>query len=241
MAQLSPIGYPRIHSISVAVIEPGTDQRNNANVTGTDKFMRAFGTAIDWSYKSVSQPNAGGREFDLHQGKAWGGTSTINGELPPEDGVLPDRPRGESDTCWHVGMTYIRGNVAEYDAWEALGNPGWNWASLFPCFKKSEQYTIRTDSQLAAGATYEARNHSTSRPLHVGYPAGLQNGSFATPIIEAWTTLSVPHNPDLNGSDVRGFSIGPQTLNPKLDVRWDAALAYYHPVERRRNLKILKQ
>ncbi|KAL2256145.1 hypothetical protein VTK26DRAFT_2116 [Humicola hyalothermophila] len=203
-------------SVSVAVIEPGNDERDNVNVTGTDKFMQAFGTAIDWSYKTTPQLNADGRVFDLHQGKAWGGTSTIN------------------------GMTYIRGNVAEFDAWEMLGNPGWNWAGLFPYFKKSERYIVPGESQLAAGATYEARYHGNDGPLHVGYPPGLRNGSFAPPITQTWTALSLPHNPDLNGGDVRGFSIGPQTLDPGRNIRWDAARAYYHPVEHRRNLKMIR-
>lgn len=66
-------------SVTVVVIEPGTDQRNNPNVTGTDKLQAAFDTPIDWSYKTTIQPGAGNRELPLHQGKAWGGCSTING------------------------------------------------------------------------------------------------------------------------------------------------------------------
>lgn len=66
-------------SVTVAVIEPGTDQRNNPNVTDPAKFTQAFDTPIDWHYMTIKQPGAGDREIDLHQGKAWGGTSTING------------------------------------------------------------------------------------------------------------------------------------------------------------------
>lgn len=66
-------------SVTVAVIEPGTDQRNNPNVTNPDSFSQAFGTAIDWQYVTTKQPGAGGRELVFPQGKAWGGTSTING------------------------------------------------------------------------------------------------------------------------------------------------------------------
>lgn len=66
-------------SVNVVVIEPGTDQRNNPNVTDTDKFSLAFNTPIDWVYLTTAQLGAGGRALELHQGKAWGGTSTING------------------------------------------------------------------------------------------------------------------------------------------------------------------
>lgn len=66
-------------SVTVAVIEPGTDQRNNPNVTDMDKFSLAFGTSVDWQYKTTRQPGAGDRELSFPQGKAWGGTSAING------------------------------------------------------------------------------------------------------------------------------------------------------------------
>jgi choline dehydrogenase-like flavoprotein len=137
-------------------------------------------------------------------------------------------------------MTYIRGNVAEFDAWEKLGNPGWNWNSIFPYFIKSEQYTVPTDSQLAAGATYQRQSHGFTGPLHVGYVPTLENGSYAPLVIDTWNGLSVAHNPDLNSGNVRGFGMGPQTLDPELNMRWDAARAYYHPAEHRSNLRIIQ-
>jgi len=78
-------------SITVTVIEPGLDERNNINVTGTDKFSLAFNTHIDWQYSTVNQTRANNRSLPLHQGKAWGGTSTINGQqaTPP----LPQYPK----------------------------------------------------------------------------------------------------------------------------------------------------
>ncbi|KAK4245571.1 glucose oxidase [Corynascus novoguineensis] len=202
-------------SVTVAVIEPGTDQRNNSNVTSTE-FGKGLDTPIDWNYASIRQPNAGNRTFAMHAGKAWGGTSTIN------------------------GMTYIRGNVAEFDAWEKLGNPGWNWKSIFPYFKRSEKYTAPTKSQQAAGATYESRYHGFTGPLHVGYIPALKNGSFAPVVIKTWERLSIPHNPDLNSGSVRGFGMGPQTLDSELDIRYDSARAYLHPAEHRPNLKMFK-
>ncbi|KAH6632868.1 glucose oxidase [Chaetomium tenue] len=202
-------------SVTVAVIEPGSDERDNPNVT-TTVFGTGLNTPVDWVYSSVNQSRAGNRAFDLHAGKAWGGTSAIN------------------------GMTYIRGNVAEFDAWEELGNPGWNWNSIFGYFKKSEKYTIPTDSQLAAGATFESQYHGFRGPLHVGYTPALKNGSFAPVVRDTWAGLSVTHNPDLNSGDVRGYGMGPQTLDAALNMRWDAARAYLHPAEHRPNLKVLK-
>lgn len=67
-------------SVSVAVIEPGTDQRDNPDVASPDRFMKAFDTPVDWNYVTAKQPGAGDRALPLHQGKAWGGSSAINGQ-----------------------------------------------------------------------------------------------------------------------------------------------------------------
>lgn len=68
-----------VPSVTVAVIEPGSDERDNANVT-TTVFGAGLNTPVDWLYSTVKQFGAGDRPLDLHAGKAWGGTSTINGE-----------------------------------------------------------------------------------------------------------------------------------------------------------------
>lgn len=33
-------------------------------------------------------------------------------------------------------MVYLRGDANDYDAWGALGNPGWSWKNMLPYFKK---------------------------------------------------------------------------------------------------------
>jgi len=48
----------------------------------------------------------------MPQGKVLGGGSILNA------------------MCWN------RGGADDYDAWEALGNPGWGWAGMLPYFIK---------------------------------------------------------------------------------------------------------
>ncbi|KAI0097596.1 GMC oxidoreductase [Nemania sp. FL0031] len=202
--------------VRVAVIEPGDDVRNNINVTDPALFTVPYGTSIDWQYSTTPQPAAGNRTIPFHAGKAIGGTSTIN------------------------GMTYIRGDKAQFDAWEALGNEGWNWESLFPYYKKAEKLTIPDAAQTAAGATYDPAVHGDSGHVHTGFPFSLVNGSFHALATETWEALGYPLNEEPNAGSVRGFSAWPQTLDRDLNIRSDSARSYYYAVEDRPNLTIIK-
>ncbi|KAI3394499.1 hypothetical protein diail_2633 [Diaporthe ilicicola] len=202
--------------ITVAVIEPGEDVRSNPNVTDAGKFVVAFDTSIDWSYPSTIQPGAANRSFTFHSGKAIGGTSTIN------------------------GMTYIRADAAEIDAWEALGNEGWNWNTLLPYYIQTERFTPPTRAQNDVGADFEPEYHGKHGDLNVGFRYALPNGSFYGLVQETWDSLGYPINPDVNSGDTRGFDVWPMTIERDSDMRWDSARAYYYPVEGRDNLVLLK-
>jgi choline dehydrogenase-like flavoprotein len=136
------------------------------------------------------------------------------------------------------GMTYVRAEKAQIDSWEGLGNPGWNWDNLFPYYLKSESFDIPTPAQIDAGASYIAADHGKSGLLKVGYPYGLLNGSLHETVIETWANLSIPHNLDVNGGSVRGFTVWQSTLDRDKNVREDAARAYYYPFQDRPNLHV---
>lgn len=206
-------------STRVAVIEAGGDARDNPNVTSVLGFLTAFGTPIDWAYPMVAQ-TAGldGRDnITYHAGRALGGTSTIN------------------------GMTFLRGDVAEVDAWERLGNPGWNWDALWPHYRGVERFEIPTDGQAAdGGVTWKADYHGEAGDLTTGYPFELINGSVHELWQATWENLGISRNEDPNGGDIRGCSIFPSTVDRDADVREDAARAFLHPVEDRANLQIIQ-
>lgn len=137
-------------------------------------------------------------------------------------------------------MTYIRGDRAQFDAWEALGNPGWNWESLFKRYKQDEEFYPPSRRQIAAGATFEEQNHGFSGELRVGFNPALDNSSFYQNAAASWETLGQAMRVDVNGGDTRGFSIWPQTLDPVQNVRWDAATAFYWPIaHKRRNIQMV--
>lgn len=67
------------------------------------------------NYVSVPQPGLGGRTSPVYSAAVVGGGTVVN------------------------GMFFNRGSAGDYDAWEKLGNPGWNWNGpngLLNYFKK---------------------------------------------------------------------------------------------------------
>lgn len=137
-------------------------------------------------------------------------------------------------------MTYIRANREEIDAWETLGSEGWTWDNLWPYYLKSEKYTHPSPEQSAAGGTYQTPYHGTEGPLRVSYRGNLTDSPTTSLIIETWERLSLALNPDLNSGDTRGIAIGPQTIDPRTDLRWDSTAAYLLPVRDRPNLSVFK-
>ncbi|KAF2678706.1 GMC oxidoreductase [Lentithecium fluviatile CBS 122367] len=203
-------------AITVAVVETGDDVRQNADVQTINFSFTSFNTSINWLYPSVTSAALGSRNLTYRAGKAWGGTSSVN------------------------GMVYIRGDKAQYDAWEDLGNKGWNWDSVFSYYKKGEHFITPTSAQIANGATYDASAHGTTGPLDLGFPFTVSNSSFHDKARDTWKVLGLDSITDLNSGDSHGFDTAPMTLDPPAGVREDSARAYYTPAEARSNLKIIK-
>lgn len=137
-------------------------------------------------------------------------------------------------------MDYLRGDEAEYDAWQTLGNDGWNWKAIAPYFKRSENFTVPTAEQFGLGATYEPDFHGEGGFLKTGFPFGLDNGTFHKEWLETLGEFGIPWNPDPNGGHTRGSSLFPQTLDRDAGVRESSARAYYQPIEHRPNLKVIQ-
>lgn len=135
-------------------------------------------------------------------------------------------------------MAYLRAETSQIDAWERLGNKGWNWDALLPYYKKSEYLQTPTEAQADAGAVVDPTVHGYDGPLTVGWPYGIMNGSIVEDLNSTYQAVGLPYNPEANGGNMRGFNVFPKTLNRELNVREDAARAYYYPVAKRPNLDI---
>lgn len=219
-------------NVTVAVIEAGDSVLSNVNVSNPDGYGLAFGTEIDWAYQTTNQTYGGEVSQTMRAGKAIGGTSTINGK--PDCKILLSQDSKHT----FLGMAYTRAEDIQIDVWETLGNDGWNWKSLLPYYKKSQSLQLPTEAQSLAGATYNATFNGFSGPLETGWKTDLDTGNLSTILVETYAALGVPWNEDVNGGRMVGYNRYPATVDLDLNVREDAARAYYYPIANRSNLHL---
>lgn len=127
--------------------------------------------------------------------------------------------------------------MKDYDAWEELGNPGWNGDAMFNYFKKVEKFHAPNAEQVQYGATYEKNVHGTNGRIDIGYP-GYEFSQSAN-----WNAslehLDFAHRQDLMDGSIHGYSITPNTLDPINVRRSSSYTGYIAPYVSRKNLFVL--
>ncbi len=187
-------------AVSVCLLEAGGEGRS-VLIRAPLAFAFAMPRGVhSWHYQTVPQAGFGGRRGFQPRGKALGGSSTIN------------------------AMIYSRGPRSDYDAWAALGNPGWGYDDVLPYFKRSEANQVHRDSEL----------HGTDGPLHVN---NLQRPSPLNEVfLQACQSQGIPFNPDLNGA--QHFGCYHVQVTQKDGERHSVAAAFLHPHMGRPNLDV---
>ncbi|MDH4566893.1 FAD-binding protein [Pseudomonas sp. BN414] len=160
------------------------------------------GSRYDWAFKSEPEPELKGQRFDLPRGRVLGGSSSINGKL------------------------YVRGNAQDYDEWEALGNPGWGFDSVLPCFMRSERWESGPSPLRGTQGSLET---SFGHYQHSVYQA----------FIDAGTSMGFVFNPDYNGPSQEGFAWSQFTHTHESVARCSSARAYLRPARERPNLTVM--
>jgi len=145
-----------------------------------------LGTVYDWNFTSVAQPSVNNRVFSYNRGRVLGGSSALN------------------------LMSYDRAAAAEYDAWEELGNPGWNWDSMIEAMKKSETFTGKNTE------TYGSEGVGDSGPVQavVNRFVPVQQETF----IPTLNDMGVSSNLESLGGDPLGVMFQPSSIDP---VPWN--------------------
>jgi len=155
----------------------------------------------DWCYRTEPEPGLNGRSILYARGRVLGGCSSIN------------------------GMLYLRGQAADYDSWARItGDARWNWDSVLPVFRKSEDHWRGADAAHGSAGEWRVEQQRLHWDLLDRY-------------IEAAVQAGIPRCGDYNRGD--NFGIGHFEVNQKKGLRWNAARAFLRPVQHRPNLTVL--
>ncbi|KII83632.1 hypothetical protein PLICRDRAFT_47109 [Plicaturopsis crispa FD-325 SS-3] len=201
--------------ITVGVIEAGQDTTTlpeiNANVHIPAFLQRNLTKPeVDWTFMSTPQAGANNRPIYLPRGKGLGGSTLLN------------------------FMQLARGRKGEYDAFEKLGNPGWNWEGLLEYFKKSETFTYKESDIEKYDVQLDPNAHGTSGPIQRIFPRWISEQHFN--FIEAFKALGVPYNRECNNGDNTGVWTNSCAIDPVSATRSSAATGYYEPNRSKSNL-----
>ena len=85
---------------------------NSDNIAVPGLVYKALASPLNWNFTTVEQEHADNMVIPWPHGRVLGGSTAINGRI------------------------YVRAQRADYDAFEKLGNPGWNWDSLVQYSRK---------------------------------------------------------------------------------------------------------
>lgn len=167
-------------------------------LVGPAIMHRTFG----WGLTTEPQAALDNRRIPLPRGKLIGGSGSIN------------------------GMAYHRGHPRDYDDWVRAGNTGWDWHSVLPCFRRSENNADLRDPAL----------HGTDGPVHVTHiprPNPL-NEAF----LQAFDAIGgYARCTDFTGLDPEGYGLRQGTIHR--GQRDSTAAAYLQPARSRANLTVI--
>lgn len=184
---------------SVCLIEAGKRDSNPFIHVPIGLAALARFRQVNWNYTTEPQSELDNREMYWPRGKTLGGSSSVN------------------------AMCYIRGVKQDYDKWEELGAKGWNWDSVLPYFRKSQNQE-RGESEL----------HGVGGPLNV---ADLRYVSdISKHFIQSADELGYATIDDFNGENREGF--GFYQVTQKGGQRCSSAKGYLADILERANLDI---
>ncbi len=126
-------------------------------------------------------------------------------------------------------MMYVRGNPGNFDAWAASGAAGWSYEEVLPYFKKLENYDGGASDYHGADGELSIRDCPDDVMRSEHFLKGATELGFDGP---TW---------DYNGERQEGGAGLLQFHIDKNGQRANAAAAFLHPIEDRKNLAIQTQ
>ncbi|KAI1076640.1 hypothetical protein F5B20DRAFT_593906 [Whalleya microplaca] len=187
---------------SVLVLEAGHDHTTDPCVRTPASWPSLLGSAdFDWDYRSVPQKGLDGKVIPLSQGKLLGGSSAINGQA------------------------FMANSKAAVDSWAEFGNPGWDWQTLAPYYRKFN--TLSLPSATACDHLrldyIDDAVRATDGPVQASFPEELGD-PLPTAWVDTLTALGYPASGDpFSGKFVGGY-INAMSIDPKSRGRSDSII-----------------
>lgn len=197
--------------VSVLMLEAGEDANNDPRISTPALFSALYDDPDrDWQYKSEPSQGLHGRRLHHPRGKCIGGSSAIN----------------------LMAMMYP--SKSGLDTWAELGNPGWDWESMAPYYRKFQTHVKPPkDVEEALEIDYlDGEFSGTDGPIKASFPQTLHPLQQAW--IDTWKGLQRRGNP-IDGVGNGGFAV-PACIDVKTGKRSHAGYEYYEPVKDRSNL-----
>jgi len=194
---------------TVLLIEAGgPDSEPRIHDSSLDSVLSLWRpSALDWGYATVPQPGLGGRGVPVARGRVSGGSSSIN------------------------ALLYVRGNRRDYDRWAELGATGWDYLSVLPYFRDSENFDGGASAYRGVGGPLNVVRHADLTPVarqlfDAGSEIGLRDGRDGF---------------DYNAAEQQDTVFAYQATKNPDGTRASAATAYLRPALGRSNLTVVNQ
>lgn len=182
---------------SVLLIEAGGKPSFLSKIPGWYSLLNR--SKMDWAFSTEPQKFVNDRKIYIPRGKCLGGSSATN------------------------AMAYVRGNAADFDHWEEMGNDGWNYDSVLPYFKKSE-----------SNYSFNDEFHGNDGELKVSLRKEYSKSTYH--FIAACKENGLEFNKDYNGEKQEGSSFLQYTIDQ--NMRQSTYEAFLKPISERTNLTI---
>ena len=189
-------------AVTVCLIEAGGKDTNPLIHIPFGLSLLARFDGIGWGYHTAPQQELFDRELFWPRGKTLGGSSSVN------------------------AMCYIRGDIEDYNRWEREGAAGWNFDSVLPYFKRSEDFAGGADAF-----------HGVGGPL--GVEALRHTNVLSQSFVKAADEVGLNVINDFNRDDREG--LGFYHVTQKNGQRCSTAKGYLQEARSRNNLTVMTQ
>lgn len=179
---------------SVCVLEAGPADTNPYIKIPAGFIKTLFNPRLTWQYQYQPNEATNNRAIQVTQGKTLGGSSSVN------------------------GMVYNRGQAADFDSWQALGNNGWSYQDVLPYFRRTERH-------IGGG-----EDHFRGRQGRLTTGVSPWPSPLADAFVDSAVQQGHPFNDDYNGASQQGVGFYQSAINRGRRV--STASAFLRPAQK---------